>query len=76
MNVFVFHAEKKKMKLKRVKIPKIKLRFVELDDEGPCLLLTVKEFNKIQESIGVLKDNIEILKQRIKNGSSDKDQII
>lgn len=56
------------MKLKRVRYPKVKLRFLDLDDEGTCMLLTVKEFNKIQETIGDLKYNIEILKQRIKDG--------
>lgn len=57
------------MKLKRVKVPKIRLRFLELDDDGVCVVLTVKEFNAIQESIGALKDNIVILKKRIKHGT-------
>ena len=56
------------MRLRRVRLVKVKLRFLELDEDGPCLLLTVKEFNKIQEAIGDLKFNIEVLKQRIKDG--------
>lgn len=55
------------MKLKRVRYSRVKLRFLDLDDEGTCLLLTVKEFNEIQKAIGTLKDNIEILKKRIKD---------
>lgn len=34
------------------------------------MLLTVKEFNKIQETIGALRDNIEILKRRLKDDYS------
>jgi|GEM_PF-7103023 hypothetical protein len=56
------------MKLKRIKIAKIKLRFLDIDDEGTCILLTIKEFNTIQHTIGDLKENIEILKRRIKDG--------
>lgn len=57
------------MRLRRIRIVKVKLRFLDIDDEGQCLLLTVKEFNKIQEVIGDLKYNIEILKQRIKDAN-------
>lgn len=55
------------MKLKRVKRPKINLRFLEGEDRY-YLLLTIDEFNSMIKALDDFRDNVEILKRKVKNG--------
>lgn len=55
------------MKLKRIKRPKVNLRFFEGEDTT-YLLLTIEEFNSMVKALDDFRDNVEILKRRIKHG--------
>lgn len=55
------------MKLKRVKRPKINLRFFE-GEETTYILLTIEEFNSMAKALDDFRDNVEILKRKVKNG--------
>lgn len=53
------------MKLKRVKRPRINLRFFEGDDTT-YLMLTIKEFDEMAKALEDMRDNVDILKKRFK----------
>ena len=55
------------MKLKRIKRPKIHLRFFDGEDTT-YMLLTIQEFNDMVKALDDFRDNVETLKLRIKNG--------
>lgn len=55
------------MKLKRIKRPKINLRFFE-GEETTYILLTIDEFNQMTQALDDFRDNCEILKRKVKNG--------
>ena len=57
----------KTIKLKRVKRPKINLRFFEGEDTT-YLLLTIDEFNSMVKALDDFRDNVEMLKRKVKNG--------
>ena len=54
------------MKLKRVKRPRINLRFFEGDDET-YIMLTVKEFDSMAKALNDFRHNVEMLKRKIKD---------
>lgn len=55
------------MKLKRIKRPKVNLRFFEGIDET-YILLTMQEFNDMVKALDDFRDNVEILKRKVKDG--------
>lgn len=55
------------MKLKKIKRPKINLRFFEGIDET-YILLTIEEFNDMVKALDDFRDNVEILKRKVKDG--------
>ena len=55
------------MKLKRVKRPKIDLRFLEGVDQT-YMLLTIEEFNDMVRALDDFRDNVELLKRKVKHG--------
>lgn len=55
------------MKLKKIKRPRIDLRFFEGEDTT-YLLLTIEEFNSMTKALDDFKDNVEILKKQLKKG--------
>jgi hypothetical protein len=55
------------MKLKRIKRPKINLRFFE-GEQTTYMLLTIEEFNQMTRALDDFRDNVEILKKQLKKG--------
>lgn len=55
------------MTLKKIKRPRINLRFFEGDDTT-YLMLTLKEFDQMVKALDDMRDNVKILKKQIKKG--------
>jgi len=55
------------MTLKKIKKPRINLRFFEGDDTT-YLMLTLKEFDQMVKALDDMRDNVKILKKQIKKG--------